>query len=165
MAVPLPVLDVLEAITIPTHCPIPWDGMRGNDRTRHCSKCNEAVHDVSALTTLEVVALLSGQGRPPCLRLYRRRDGRVMTADCPASRRERVWRWLRPHSARTAAVFAFFFLSGCKTATQGVMVPDYLEAQRNAGPRPESAVQPQTPTVGNSVKVEQQPSEPPEHGI
>ncbi|HEX4612113.1 MAG TPA: hypothetical protein VH092_28210 [Urbifossiella sp.] len=124
MAVALPVLDVLDAITIPTHCPVPWDGMRGDDRTRHCAACDERVHDVSMLTTAEAVALLNRPGQPPCLRIYRRRDGRVMTADCPAGRRERTWRWVRRRSAWAAAAFAFLFQFGCKTALQGLLVPE-----------------------------------------
>ena len=124
MPIPLPTLDVLNAITIPTHCPVPWEEMEGDDRTRHCAKCNERVHDVAALTTAEAVELLSIRGKPPCLRIYRRADGRVMTADCPTGKRERVWKWLRRRSAWTASLFAVLFLSGCRTATQGLIIPE-----------------------------------------
>jgi hypothetical protein len=76
MAIPLPTLDVLDSITIPTHCPVPWDAMHGDNHTRHCAKCDERVYDVSTLTTEETVELLSGPGKLPCLRIYRRHDDR-----------------------------------------------------------------------------------------
>jgi hypothetical protein len=124
MAIPLLTLDVLDSITIPTHCPVPWEEMEGDDRTRHCAKCQERVHDVAALTPAEAVELLSSPGKSPCLRIYRRTDGRVMTADCPANRRERIWRWLGRRSVWASSLFAILFLSGCRTATQGLIIPD-----------------------------------------
>src|SRR5262245_57103262 len=105
--VSLPTVDVLESVTIPVACPVPWDAMRGDHRTRFCDKCNQNVHDVSELTRAEAVQLLSGD-KLPCMRIYRRQDGRVMTADC-ASRRERVWKWLDRRSAWAASLFAMVF--------------------------------------------------------
>lgn len=122
MLVPLPVVNALDSIAIPTHCNVSWDEMEGTDRSRLCGSCQHHVHDVSELTTEEALALLQRPGEPPCLRIYRRADGRVLTADC-ATTRERAWKWLRRRSARAASLFAALFLSGCRTATQGVMMP------------------------------------------
>ena len=144
--IPLPTVDVLDSITIPTHCPVSWDEMQGDDRTRHCTKCNESVHDVSELTTAEAVALLSGPGKRPCLRIYRRQDGRVMTADCPANRRERLWRWLRRRSPWAASLFALVFLSGCRTAWQGMDPTSYHDAVMNTPPGVPKTAEPPTPT-------------------
>jgi hypothetical protein len=126
---PLPTLNVLDTISIPTHCTVPWDEMEGNDRSRLCARCQHQVHDVSELTADEALALLRGPGEPPCLRIYRRTDGRVLTAEC-MKRRERVWKWLSRRSTWAAAVFALLFLSGCRTATQGMMQTDYVEATK-----------------------------------
>ena len=123
MTVPLPVVNALDAITIPTHCTVPWDEMAGDDRSRLCATCRCHVHDVSELTTDEALALLHEPGKPPCLRIYRRADGRVLTADC-ATQRERAWKWLRRRSAWAASLFAVLFLSGCRTATQGYIIPE-----------------------------------------
>jgi hypothetical protein len=141
MPIPLPVVNVLDAIAIPTPCSASWDEMAGNDRTRFCGQCRQPVHDVSELTTDEALALL-GAEKPPCLRIYRRADGRVMTADC-ATRRERVWKWLGRRSGWAAAVFAALFLSGCRTATQGAMPGPYTEAVKTP---PETSEQPKPPT-------------------
>ena len=116
---PLPTVDTLDAITIPVACPVPWDDMYGDRRTRFCNKCSQDVHDVSELTAAEAVQLLTGGVQFPCLRVYRRQDGRVMTADC-MNRRERAWKWLRRSSAPAAALFALIFWLGYNTRTQGV---------------------------------------------
>lgn len=110
--IPLPMLDVLDQVAIPTPCTVPWDEMRGDDRTRFCVQCQQTVHDVSALTRAEALTLLTASDRAPCLRLYTRPDGRVMTADC-ATRRERAYKWLKRHSKWAAALFALVFFAGC----------------------------------------------------
>lgn len=111
--IPLPTLDALEAVTIPTPCTVPWGDMHGTDRTRYCDQCNQNVHDVGELTRTEALELLSAGGKSPCLRLYKRPDGRVMTADC-ATRRERAWKWLDRRSKWAAALFALIFFAGCE---------------------------------------------------
>jgi hypothetical protein len=112
--IPLPTIDVLDSIAIPIACPVPWDEMHGNDRTRFCDKCSQNVHDVSELTKEEAVQLVTGDEKP-CLRLYRRQDGRVMTSDC-ATKRERVWKWLDKRSAWVATLFALVFMGCMKPA-------------------------------------------------
>jgi hypothetical protein len=94
--------------------------MRGDDRTRFCDQCSQNVHDVSELTRAEAIQLVTGGEKVPCLRLYRRQDGRVMTADC-ATRRERVWKWLDRRSSWAAAIFAFVFFMGCYSRPDCVM--------------------------------------------
>ncbi len=111
--VPLPTLDALDGLTIPTACPVPWDSMRGDDRTRFCGQCSQNVHDVSSLTRAEALRLVAAGPEVPCLRLYRRQDGRVMTSDC-ATKRERAWRWLHRRSPWAAAAFALVFFAGCR---------------------------------------------------
>lgn len=108
----LPTIDVLDSIVISVACPVSWDSMRGDDRTRFCDKCSQNVHDVSELSRSEAVQLLSKGDKLPCLRIYRRPDGRIMTADC-ATKRERVWKWLDRRSASAAALFALVFMAGC----------------------------------------------------
>jgi hypothetical protein len=139
MAIPLPVVNALDAISIPSHCPMPWEDMEGNDRTRFCTTCQLHVHDISELMTDEALALL-GAEKPPCVRIYRRADGRVMTADC-TTRRERVWKWLGRRSGWAAAIFATLFLSGCR---MGLPVrPTDAIAVKQA---PETGEQPKPPT-------------------
>jgi hypothetical protein len=121
MAIPLPALDALDAITIATPCDIPWGEMRGDDRFRFCGQCRRQVFDLSAMTTAEAKELLGDPGNLPCVRLYRRPDGRVMTADCPVGLRTRIWRRLRRRAAWAASLFAMLFLPACKTLSQGLV--------------------------------------------
>ena len=67
--VSLPTVDALDAVTIPLSCPVPWDAMHGDHRTRFCDQCSQNVHDVSELTRAEAVQLVSAGGPVPCLRL------------------------------------------------------------------------------------------------
>jgi hypothetical protein len=108
----LPTLDSLDGLTIPTACPVSWDSMRGDHRTRFCGRCNQNVHDVSELTRAEALRLVAAGDQLPCLRLYRRPDGRVMTADC-VTKRERVWKWLYHFSPWAAAAFGLIAFAGC----------------------------------------------------
>ena len=121
MPISLPTLDTLDALTVATPCTVPWDEMSGSDRSRFCDQCRRQVFDLSALTTAEATELLSDPTGAPCVRLYRRPDGRVLTADCPVGLRTRVWRWLRRRAAWAASLFAVLFVPACRTATQGAL--------------------------------------------
>lgn len=122
--VSLPTLDALDGLTIPVACTVPWDSMLGDDRTRFCGQCKQNVHDVSELTRAEALRLVSAGPDVPCLRLFRRPDGRVMTADC-ATKRERVWRWLHRRAPWAAAVFGLVAFTQCDRFFCTAGVPDY----------------------------------------
>ncbi len=111
--IPLPTADALDATSIPVPCPVSWATMHGDDRTRFCEQCRQNVHDVSELTRAEAVQLVTAGEKVPCLRIYRRPDGRVMTADC-ATNRERVWKWLHKRAPWAALAFALVFMAGCE---------------------------------------------------
>lgn len=117
--IPLPTIDALDAVTIPVACPVSWDAMHGNERTRFCDSCRQNVHDVSELTRHEALELLKTDDRMPCLRIYRRQDGRVMTADC-TTKRDRVWKCLHRRSAWAAWLFGLVFFVGCYRTTGAV---------------------------------------------
>ena len=57
--------------------------MKGDDRSRHCAQCNLNVHNFEAMTTDEVLAVLQNTQGRVCARLFRREDGKILTADCP----------------------------------------------------------------------------------
>lgn len=109
----LPTVDALDVISIPVPCPVAWDAMHGDNRTRFCDQCKQNVHDVSELTRAEAIRLVTAGEKTPCLRIYRRPDGHVMTADC-TTRRERVWKWLHKRAPWAAGVFALVFMAGCE---------------------------------------------------
>jgi len=88
-------LSILDAIRIAAPCPASWAEMPGDNRARHCATCRKHVYDLSALTAIEAAALIERTEGRLCVRLYRRRDGTVLTADCPVGARARVLSRLR----------------------------------------------------------------------
>jgi len=88
-------LTILDAIRIAAPCPASWAEMPGDDRARHCATCRKHVYDLSALTAIEAAALIERSEGRLCVQLYRRRDGTVLTADCPVGARARVLSRLR----------------------------------------------------------------------
>jgi len=55
--------------------------MPGDDRVRTCGDCRKRVYNLAAMTRAEAEALIASRENP-CVRLYRRSDGTVVTADC-----------------------------------------------------------------------------------
>ena len=71
--------DALDLVEIPIPCEVPWDGMPGDDRVRHCGQCKQNVYNIAELTRAEATRLLRARA---CLRIYRRPDHTVITSDC-----------------------------------------------------------------------------------
>jgi hypothetical protein len=77
-------LPLLDSIRIASPCTERWESMCGDDRRRHCARCDLDVHNISALTREEAEGVLANlaQGRV-CARFFRRADGTILTKDCP----------------------------------------------------------------------------------
>src|SRR5262245_42990031 len=88
MRVPLNTVAVLDQITVAAPCPVSWDAMRGDDRVRYCGRCRQDVYNLSEMTAEEAVQLIEATQGRLCVQLFRRRDGTLITADCPVG-----WRW------------------------------------------------------------------------
>jgi hypothetical protein len=160
MRVALRSLDDLE---VATPCSADWASMAGDDVVRFCPQCRQNVYNISGMTADEATALLGDKDRLRCVRFYRRRDGTVMTADCPIGIRQLVrhpWRWTL---ALIAAVFAVmvglassspgrsfvrrltdsvlgavapsYFGSSCSTATMGDPLPAPTAGKPSFPPR------------------------------
>ncbi len=76
-------LPVLENLVIATPCKAPWSAMSGDDRVRFCHDCRLNVYNLSAMTRAEAEALVREKEGRLCVRFYRRKDGTVLTRDCP----------------------------------------------------------------------------------
>jgi hypothetical protein len=96
----LPVLDRfdrLDHIEIPLPCEVPWDSMTGDARVRHCGQCRQNVYNVASMTRPEALRLMESSGDRVCVRIFRRADGTILTADC----RQRL------HEARQRGLLVF----------------------------------------------------------
>lgn len=75
-------------LRVASPCTERWDSMQGDERTRHCLKCRMNVYNISSMSRAEVDALLlKAEGRV-CGRFFQRRDGTVLTRDCPVGLRK-----------------------------------------------------------------------------
>ena len=82
-------LPLLANVRIASPCHERWDTMTGDARMRHCGRCDKNVYDLSSMTAAEAEAVLGRPGGAPCVKLYRRADGTVITSDCPVGVRRR----------------------------------------------------------------------------
>ncbi len=108
--------ELVRSIRVASPCSQSWDAMEGDDRCRFCTACGQNVYNLSALTETEVENLVREKEGKLCVRFYRRRDGTVLTRNCPvgmrAMRRSLLW--------QCGALAAFFALiPGVGAAAQG----------------------------------------------
>lgn len=92
--------------------------MSGDERARHCRECGLNVYDISKMTRAEAVRLVTTTEGRLCGRLYRRADGTVLTADCPAGWRSVKRRTARAAGAALTAVLGLFTSGFAQTQTQ-----------------------------------------------
>jgi hypothetical protein len=102
-------LDLLEQVRIASPCSANWEEMRGDERARFCELCQKHVYNFAAMTADEAAGLICEKEGKLCARLYRRRDGTVLTADCPVGA-ARYWK--RAKAAAAAMVVTGLFAAG-----------------------------------------------------
>jgi len=73
----------VNVLKVASPCPARWEDMAGDDRARFCRQCSKHVYNFSSMTPLEVEQLMLKNEGNVCGRMYRRKDGTVITADCP----------------------------------------------------------------------------------
>ena len=95
--------ELLSRVEIATPCTASWDAMEGSDRVRFCNKCNLNVYNLSAMNKKEAEQLIISNEGKLCARFYRRKDGTIITKDCP------VGRWLRAKTKSACTLMACIF--------------------------------------------------------
>jgi hypothetical protein len=123
-------LPLLARVHVASPCKERWSDMTGNDHVRFCGRCEKNVYDLSSLTAAQAEALLREAGESMCVRFFRRRDGTILTSDCPVgTRRKRVW-----HRVATAAVAGGVAAAGIALAD--AIIDDPAGAPVSAGVAP-----------------------------
>jgi hypothetical protein len=74
---------LLSKVYIAKPCPANWDEMTGDERKRFCASCQKNVYNVKQMSAVEAAELIVETEGNACLRLYRRKDGTIITNDCP----------------------------------------------------------------------------------
>jgi hypothetical protein len=118
----------LENVAIAAPCTADWNAMKGDDRVRFCGSCQKNVYNLSAMTRTDAERLVEKHDGPtPCVRLYKRKDGTVITNDCPVGRKRRRVRRIIAASIgggllAAGAMLARWRSSPCGMMTQGEMM-------------------------------------------
>lgn len=100
--------DPLSRVRVASPCPADWDKMIGDERVRFCGQCELNVYNLSALTRTQAEDLIGGTERRLCIRYYRRKDGSILTRDCPVGLARLKQRMSRVRRAVAAGLLGFF---------------------------------------------------------
>lgn len=122
-------LSLLDRVTIASPCHVPWSGMKGDDRVRFCESCKLHVYNLSSMDREEAERLVQQTEGRLCAAFYRRRDGTILTQDCPVGL-QLVRRSLACGMAALGAVLMFV----ASTLATIVGLPKYSPRLRNAQP-------------------------------
>ena len=95
----------LRAVSIAAPCSANWDEMFGNERVRFCAQCDLNVYNLSAMSRQEAESLITSTEGRLCVRFFRRKDGSILTDNCPVGLRALKRRMSRIKQSIVAAVF------------------------------------------------------------
>jgi hypothetical protein len=98
----------LDNIRVASPCSSDWNQMRGDERVRFCQQCSLNVYNLSSMTRREAEQLISNAEGRLCIRYYRRRDGTVLTRNCPVGLRALKRRLSGAANAVLSAALGFF---------------------------------------------------------
>jgi hypothetical protein len=138
--------DPLSRVRVASPCPADWDSMIGDQRVRFCGQCELKVYNLSAMTRNQAEDLICGTEGRLCIRFYRRRDGSILTQDCPVGLQRLKQRVSRIRKAIAAVLFGFFAGTGGTVAVWQVEKlvtdpnPDYTVVQGVVAERPEPII-------------------------
>lgn len=84
----------LNQIRVAAPCKMSWEAMEGNEQVRFCHRCKLNVYNLSAMNREEAERLVQEREGRLCVRFYRRRDGTLLTRNCPVGKQEAQNRWM-----------------------------------------------------------------------
>jgi len=111
----------LNRVSVATPCPADWDRMVGDDRVRFCGQCELNVYNLSAMSTDDAESLIARTEGRLCVRFYRRRDGSIITEDCPVGLRALKRRATRIRRAFISTVFGLLAGIGAHSAANKIV--------------------------------------------
>jgi hypothetical protein len=112
----------LGIVGVAAPCREPWEQMHGNDQVRRCRSCDLNVYNLDGLTAFEVRDLLMKTEGRLCVRLFVRRDGTLLTRDCPSGWAQvaKLWKDQRAR-ARLAGASPILWVSMALVLTANVI--------------------------------------------
>jgi hypothetical protein len=97
----------LARVQVAAPCQADWNQMMGDERVRFCGQCSLNVYNLSAMTRAEAETLIARNEGRLCVKFYRRRDGSIITRNCPVGLRAIRRRVSYVAKAITSAVLSF----------------------------------------------------------
>lgn len=115
----------LSKVRVASPCRVDWDSMIGDERVRFCGQCELNVYNLSAMTKAQAENLIVRTEGRLCVRFFRRKDGSILTQDCPVGLRALRQRLSRIRRAVAVALLGFFTGAAGSYAFNGLeTVPD-----------------------------------------
>ena len=96
--------DLVSQLRVASPCSAAWDEMAGDERVRFCGQCRKHVYNLTVLSPDEVGRLVQEKEGRFCGRIYQRRDGMALSANCPVGV-ARIRRALLASSGALAMLF------------------------------------------------------------
>lgn len=110
----------LKNVRVAAPCHVGFENMNGDDRIRYCQLCKMNVYNIGGMSTQEATELIQTNEGRLCIRLYRRKDGTVITDNCPVGLRR-----IRDRLATITLLAVLFstlgWLSGEQAHAQGLV--------------------------------------------
>ena len=114
----------LDRVEVASPCSAAWEEMIGDERVRFCDLCALNVYNLSAMGRKEAEELVRAHEGRLCIRYYKRRDGTLLTDNCPVGlRRARARLKILAGAAASvlAAIFGLPWLGEQLTVRSGAM--------------------------------------------
>jgi hypothetical protein len=112
-------VDWLDEVRVASPCHAEWDEMLGDERVRFCGQCEKHVYNLSALSRREAASLVLATEERLCVRFYQRRDGTMLTDNCPVGLRSLRRALLLRIGGLAAAVPALAAFLGRRSTAEG----------------------------------------------
>src|SRR5436190_7502722 len=110
----------LDHVEVASPCSAAWEQMIGDERVRFCDLCALNVYNLSAMGRKEAEELVRAHEGRLCIRFYRRRDGTLLTDNCPVGLRRARARLKILAGAAASVLAAIFGLRPAHAPTRAV---------------------------------------------
>ncbi len=153
----------LDHVRVAAPCHVDWDSMSGNDRQRFCGQCQMNVYNLSDMTRAEAEYFVGNAEGRVCVRFYRRRDGSIITDNCPVGLRALKRRMTRIGHAFASALLMFLGSVGIHHLVERltkvtVMGMKAVDVQAGKMVHRETLGEMPAPEVGKMVPIKMRPA-------
>lgn len=113
-------------IKMASPCDMAWGDLTGDDAKRFCGQCKKHVFNISNMSSEQAIDFLVQEKGNACIMFYSRRDGTVLSADCPVGVQKRYARW-QPVRKAAFGVLSLLAFGQSYAATSATMLGARVE--------------------------------------